>query len=373
MTPPTTTMNNNNYSLDDQFHSANRQMQRMQLHDISENNEVHQPQYHQQRSNPKDSLMNLTQRVSNEDLKQAIRVEIKRLVSDYDRLISVLQQRSEILEQEYENLQLTEDSYQRRYEKAVREMQFFKKKYDKAAELNKQYASINGTRPRSPSMDSSSSSLLNSGNPAYSSNISPPPSSISGSEGAMYHTMPPPPLPNSPLPMENKNSRHLSRSSSSSTTSSNNSGTPYWTAYTSELSPAPPVPRLRQNSNAAPASIHSASTDGDSNSSKYMSSRKGSWQHMQQPSISSSIASPVPAAANTLNASNAPVSATANGGGPQPGITRSTTNASQAGYLNNSVVQQRKVDPIAFGGSDALWETIAKSKTADSAIEKMIR
>ncbi|KAL9551230.1 hypothetical protein MBANPS3_004361 [Mucor bainieri] len=377
MAPPTTTMNSNNYSLDDQFSNANRQMQRMHLHDISETSEVHQPHYHQQqpRSNPKDNLMNLTQRVSNEELKQAIRVEIKRLVSDYDRLISVLQQRSEILEQEYENLQLTEDSYQRRYEKAVREMQFFKKKYDKAAELNKQYASINGTRPRSPSMDSSSSSLHNSNNPAYSNSMSPPPSSTSGSEGAMYHTMPPPPLPNSPLPMENKNSRHLSRSSSSSTTSSNNSGTPlYWTAYTSELSPAPPVPRLRQNSSAAPASIHSASTDGDSSSSKYMSSRKGSWQHMQQPSISSSNASQAPANANILSTPTTPSSATSATGsnGPQPGITRSTTNASQAGYVNNSVVQQRKVDPIAFGGSDALWETIAKSKTADSTIEKMI-
>lgn len=357
MTPPTT-INNSNYSLDDQFNNNSRQMQRMQLHDISENNEIIQPHYQQQRSNPKDNLVNLTQRVSNEDLKQAIRVEIKRLVSDYDRLISVLQQRSEILEQEYENLQLTEDSYQRRYEKAVREMQFFKKKYDKAAELNKQYAAINGTRPRSPSMESSSSSLLNN-----NSNISPPPSSISGSEGAMYHTMPPPPLPTSPLPMENKNSRHLSRSSSSSTTSSNNSGTPYWTAYTSELSPAPPVPRLRQNSNAASASIHSASTDGDSNNNKHISSRKGSWQHMQ-PSISSPVSGPAPVTTNSSN--SIPIA-------PQPGVTRSTTNASHAGYVNSSVVQQRKVDPIAFGGSDALWETIAKSKTADSTIEKMIR
>jgi hypothetical protein len=367
MTPPTT-INNSNYSLEDQFNNNNRQMQRMQLHDISESNEITQPHYQQQRSNPKDNLMNLTQRVSNEDLKQAIRVEIKRLVSDHDRLISVLQQRSEILEQEYENLLLTEDSYQRRYEKAVREMQFFKKKYDKAAELNKQYATINGTRPRSPSMESSSSSLLNNNsnnnNNNNNSNISPPPSSISGSEGAMYHTMPPPPLPTSPLSMENKNSRHLSRSSSSSTTSSNNSGTPYWTTYTSELSPAPPVPRLRQNSNAASASIHSTSTDGDSNNSKYMSSRKGSWQHMQQPSVSLSVSGPVPVDTNSSNIATI---------APQPGVTRSTTNASHAGYANNSVVQQRKVDPIAFGGSDALWETIAKSKTADSTIEKMIR
>jgi hypothetical protein len=355
---------------DDQY----RQMQRMQLHDISESNELYEPDYHyqqqlqqqqqqqQQRSSPKESLMNLTQRVSNEDLKQAIRVEIKRLVTDYDRLVSVLQQRSEVLEQEYENLQLTEDSYQRRYEKAVREMQFFKKKYDKAAELNKQYAAINGGRPRSPSLDSNNS-LYNNSLPSIPT--SPPPSSVSGSsEGTIpIYQMPPPPLPNSPLPsmMQHSDSkgRQLSRSSSSSTTSSNASGTPYWTVYTSELSPAPPpLPRIRQNSNAAgvASSIHSSSTDGDSKNSVYLPGRKGSWQQMQ-----SNGQAP---ASNPISPTMIP---------PQTGVARSATNASQAVHTNHSVIQQRKVDPIAFGGSDALWETIAKSKAADSTVEKMIR
>ncbi|ORE08817.1 ankyrin [Rhizopus microsporus var. microsporus] len=42
------------------------------------------------------------------------------------------------------------------------------------------------------------------------------------------------------------------------------------------------------------------------------------------------------------------------------------------GHLNPPIIQQRKVDPIAFGGSDALWDTIAKSKSVDATLEKMI-
>lgn len=46
----------------------------------------------------------------------------------------------------------------------------------------------------------------------------------------------------------------------------------------------------------------------------------------------------------------------------------STTTSSQG-----SIIQQRKVDPIMFGGSDALWHTIANSKPIDPTLEKMIR
>ncbi|KAI7896010.1 ankyrin repeat-containing domain protein [Mucor mucedo] len=337
MTPPTTV----------EEHQYTRNLQRMQLFDISENDAAMQHQ--SKRSSPKENLANLTQHISNEDLKQAVRLEIKKMTTEYDRLISMLQQRSEILEQEYENLQMTEDNYQRRYEKAVREMQFYKKKYDKAAELNKQFASMNGGRPRSPSMDSNNSFLLDKSHYGATP-TSPPPSSVSGSEGAhQVYNLPPPPMPTSPLSPTDK-VRHLSRSSSSSTTSSNASG-PYWSAFNSELSPAPPVPRLRQNSNNGSASVHSASTDGDNIS--FLQGRKGSWQLMQ--------AGPVPASI---------VPAT-----PIPTVTRSATTTSQApavGMVNPQVVQQRRVDPIAFGGSDAFWETIAKSKTTDSTIEKMI-
>lgn len=361
----------------DEQQQYTRNFQRMQLHDISEDDSVIHHHQQQKRISPKENLLNLTHQISDDDLKQAIRGEVKRLATDYDRLISMLQQRSEILEQEYESLQMTEDNYQRRYEKAVREMQFFKKKYDKAVELNKQYAAVNGHRPHSPSIDSNTSSSVENQqlrhatqSPSYGINSSmipqsPPPSSISGSEGTNpIYNLPPPPLPTSPLPSSSHNiekARHISRSSSSSTSSSNASNAPYWTTFTSELSPAPPVPRLRQNSNAGIAnSIHSSSTDGDSKSnSSFLQARKDSWQQFQQQQPHLTSTGPVPVATSI----SSPTS---------PTVARSGTLAGN-NSLNPQVIQQRKVDPITFGGSDALWETIAKSKTADSTVEKMIR
>lgn len=322
--------------IDDQL---NMNIQRMQLHNISEISEYTQPpQRPQHRPTPKENLFSLTQRISNEDLKIAIQMELKKLVSEYDQFISVLQQRSDVLEQEYENLQMVEETSQRRYEKAVREMQFFKKKYDKMLELNKQQNYDVHSRPRSPSVDSNNIPT------------SPPPS-VSGSEASnpLYnnhyhfppHTLPPPP----PIPAGSSNiekSRHLSRSSSSSTTSSNAS-----LPFNQSMYENIPLPRHRQNSNVTTSanSVHSNGANSvHSNSSengKYsvLQGRKGSWQQTDVPS---------------------------------PHISRSTTNASQAnGHMNSSVIQQRKVDPLAFGGSDSFWETISKS--SDQNIEKMIR
>lgn len=216
---------------------------RMQLHNISESSELDRP-YHY--PTPKETLFHLTDRISNEDLKQAIQQELTNLVNEYDQFISVLQQRSDVLEQEYENLQITEESYQRRYEKAVREMQFFKKKYMEYQDLP----------------------------------TSPLPSSISSDSS--YH--PPNHLPLPPPPAASV----LTRTSSSSSNS------------TSEI------------------------------------------KHVRKPSIQPE---------------------------PAPTLTRSATNTAHG--VNPSVIQQRKVDPLVFGGSDSFWETIAKSP--DTAIEKMIR
>jgi hypothetical protein len=43
------------------------------------------------------------------------------------------------------------------------------------------------------------------------------------------------------------------------------------------------------------------------------------------------------------------------------------------GYTGASLIQQRRVDPLIFGGSDGLWDTISKSKGSDVMVEKMIR
>jgi hypothetical protein len=50
---------------------------------------------------------------------------------------------------------------------------------------------------------------------------------------------------------------------------------------------------------------------------------------------------------------------------------RSTTTTS--GYTGHSLIQQRRVDPLSFGGADGLWDTIAKSKGSDVTVEKIIR
>lgn len=36
------------------------------------------------------------------------------------------------------------------------------------------------------------------------------------------------------------------------------------------------------------------------------------------------------------------------------------------------MILQRRVDPLMFGGSDALWDTIAKSQGSDLTVEKII-
>ncbi|ORZ24524.1 ankyrin repeat-containing domain protein [Absidia repens] len=49
---------------------------------------------------------------------------------------------------------------------------------------------------------------------------------------------------------------------------------------------------------------------------------------------------------------------------------RSSTTTS--GYTGHSLIQQRRVDPLIFGGADGLWDTIAKSKGSDVTVEKII-
>ncbi|KAG1145809.1 hypothetical protein G6F37_004988 [Rhizopus arrhizus] len=200
-----------------------------------------------QLSNSKENITTLVDRIDDEELKKAIQQAFNRLVSDHDHIVHTLQQ-------DFASL---EEVHQRRYEKAVREMQFFKRKYDKIVlELSTKQTD--------------------------------------------YDLPPLPPVPNSPCSAEMMKSRHLSRSSSSSTSSSS--------SFVFELPPVPP--RIRQNSTVCLSEVTVEKV------------RKSSW---------------------------------------------STTTSSQS-----SIIQQRKVDPIMFGGSDALWHTIANSKPIDPTLEKMI-
>ncbi|KAI8879298.1 ankyrin, partial [Backusella circina FSU 941] len=62
-------------------------------------------------------------------------LELKKLLNDQQRLVNMLQQRSDLLEDENQQLKHIVLESQRRYEKAVREMQFFKKKYDRITDI----------------------------------------------------------------------------------------------------------------------------------------------------------------------------------------------------------------------------------------------
>ncbi|KAI9260157.1 ankyrin repeat-containing domain protein [Sporodiniella umbellata] len=217
----------------------------------------------------RESLNLLLQRITDVELKEAIHRDMTRVFTDHDRTVSLLQERTEILEQECVQLQTVEENFQRRYEKAVREMQFFKKKHDEVSERLNQ--------PRSPSFDSTHSSLDRE------------------STAPVYH-LPAPPMSHS----ETVKGRHLSQSSSSSTSSS----ATHW----SYDFPPPPLPRVVQ-----------------------AESEKG----VRKPSFSGDL----------------PI---------------------KANGLHTSILQQRKVDPIAFGGSDALWDSMAKAKPTDRTLIKLI-
>lgn len=87
--------------------------------------------------NPRDCIIDLFEQLEDSKLRQVLKIEFKRLLNDHDRLVNILQQRSEMLENDNDSLKATIDAMQQRYEKAVREMQFFRKKYEKvASELN---------------------------------------------------------------------------------------------------------------------------------------------------------------------------------------------------------------------------------------------
>jgi hypothetical protein len=58
---------------------------------------------------------------------------------------------------------------------------------------------------------------------------------------------------------------------------------------------------------------------------------------------------------------------------PTTPMTPGRSCTSTSGYNGNSIILQRKTDPLTFGGSDALWDTISKSQGSDVTVEKIIR
>ncbi|KAG0173145.1 hypothetical protein DFQ28_009403 [Apophysomyces sp. BC1034] len=306
-------------------------------------------------------LFELVEHVTSDDLRQAVKTEIKRMETDHQRLVTMLQQRSEMLEHENEDLRSISADHLRRYEKAVREMQFFKKKYDKAVELNRQYMTH---RPRSLSIESGSSnegpSPQKVSTPAHLQSYpltptSPQPSSLPMTETYVPLSFDPDCKQKSSLP---------SRSSSTSTSSS--SGNPFW-AINGAVTPSDtPFPRVRQSSATTSSNQpidHAVSKSPSSDGSKSLRGRKHSWQFLQTcPSA--------PSTSPSATTSSPPIAT--NGAVHSVPMTPVRSSTATNGYTGASLIQQRRVDPLIFGGSDGLWETIAKSKGSDVTVEKII-
>lgn len=319
--------------------------------------------------NPRECLLGLLDQVEDKNLHQVLKIELKRMLNDHDRLVHMLQQRSQLLENEHVDLKNALDAMQQRHEKAVREMQFFKKKYEKLS--NDMTTSATGGIPPTPTTTISTSHRSIS---SFSYG-----SEFSGESAAAYHPgggLPPPPpplLPSSPpppIPEDAYDLRHKplvlssSRSNSSSSSSQHHHLPP----------PPPPLPidspshelrRPRQNSSATSTSsdtqsIHS-SGNKSSSSDKHNSigsNGKSSWQHLRHPPSSPTTTSSLSSGGSSTH------------GVPMTPV-RSTTTTS--GYTGHSLIQQRRVDPLSFGGADGLWDTIAKSKGSDVTVEKIIR
>ncbi|CAO3659006.1 unnamed protein product [Rhizopus microsporus] len=207
-----------------------------------------------------DRLDILIQQVKDENLQTMMHKEYRRLMVDQQRLVTMLEQRSDLLYQENQHLKDIISESQRRYEKAVREMQFFKRKYDQLASVAEDVESSN--------------------------------------------------------------------------------------CSTSEWQ----YERKRNNSTTG-ASVFSAFSSSTEATSIY-SSRSMDHKISRNPSMASSYSSP-----NSIVPYAPPLTPV-----------RSTTSA----FTENCIIQQRKSDPLCFGGSDALWDTIARSQGSDVTVEKII-
>ncbi|KAI8335461.1 ankyrin repeat-containing domain protein [Chlamydoabsidia padenii] len=228
--------------------------------------------------NPRDCLLGLVDQLEDKNLQQVLKIELKRLLADHDRQVYMLEKHSHHLQLDNEELKTTVDTIQQRHEKAVREMQFFKKKYERLLSTM--------TMPNTPT------STLSTGQRSLSS-------FSYGSSDYSTTDLPPPPPP-------------VSTRSKSTTT-------------TTPPIIDPQIRRPRQNSSSA-NSMYSNTSDTQSihsnnGSHKSSSSQQSDKQGRQRPT---------------------------------------------------AIIQQRRVDPLTFGGADGLWDTITKSKGSDVTVEKII-
>ncbi|KAI9478511.1 MAG: ankyrin repeat-containing domain protein [Benjaminiella poitrasii] len=186
--------------------------------------------------------------------------------SSIDRLVTMLEQHSQRLESENRELKLIIAETQRKYEKAVREMQFYKKRCEQLTTANGEHKTLL-TPSSSPSLD--------------------------------YQ----------------------------------------WPASPTSIASDASSTRRRTNSNTTATGSIFSGFSSHSSSSSYITTTTSTTN-------SDSIASR--SAYYDLEHKKHPVS------------------------LRSNMIQQRKTDPLTFGGSDALWDTIAKNQSTDTSVEKII-
>lgn len=303
--------------------------------------------------NSKERLEMLINQVDDETLHSLMQNEFRHMIIDQQRLVTMLEQRSELVETENEELKLIIDDSQRRYEKAVREMQFFKKKHDRLVESNR----VAHTEP-------SHHHLQNYVNLTPSS--SPQPTQV------IQQAHPPPPPPTNDV--------------SSVYSYNTNTNTPEKLNWPTSPTYSEPINRRRNNSNTTGSIFSNFSSSTESTTySHFQQLQQQQQQQLQQqqrydennkkpptayqfsrnPSMTSSYSTPS-TAPSMISSSGASSTITT----PMTPV-RSTTSVS--GYTGNSMIQQRRTDPLSFGGSDALWDTLSKSQGSDVIVEKIIR
>jgi hypothetical protein len=262
----------------------------------SNNNNLPDSLYNNQETNdknsPKEKIDTLLKQVDDPSLYNLMKSEFKRLLVDQQRLITMLQQRSKLMENDNKQLRTTLSDNQKRYEKAVREMQFFKNKYDTLIESVKPYYPTLSDSMRAQEIESDNESTIQQEN---------------------Y-------LSHSPWTSPDDAQSVASRGRKNSTT-----GASIFSAY---------------SSSTEATSIYSHRPYEDKKASRHCS---------RNPSIAYSVGAP-----SVVSGSHSSV--------------RSSTLS-----VLPSIIQQRKTDPLMFGGSDPLWDTISKSRGRDVTVEKIIR
>ncbi|KAI9321617.1 hypothetical protein BX666DRAFT_1874824 [Dichotomocladium elegans] len=416
--PPSTSLSPtaSYYSIDDFSCSFDRTLLRSSL--IADNKEKSLP------PSARECLTGLIQQVEHEQLRQMLKSELKRLLTDQERIVTMLQQRTKQIEQENEQLKGACAEHQCRYEKAVREMQFFKKKCDyitkqqHAPTLTQSLSmSTANDHPRPRSRQRSQSTISETFSEIASSLPPPPPPT---------HTAPPPPptqpshqpqpLPPTPGSITSQHqlshpSPPLPRPSSSANgypltpTSPRLSSASAEEAYDS-LQPLPTSGTMRSRS----------SSTSTSNSLMQQSHQHHLSFQMQQPywhapaalpSVSSVMSSYSATGTSTMSLADNPSrqlpqhpvrhagTTSIYSVGSDMSFPNSISNASEMhrqqqqhyikqqngpGYAPlppssssaSTLSSQRRVDPLMYGGSDGLWDTICKGQGSDATVEKIV-